>query len=158
MRGLSYADRLSALVLDRFETQRLRFDLIYLYKILFGKVDIEWSNMFEFAALSVTRGHCYKLFVERSRINIRQKFFCNRIVSVWNNLRAEPEHFCSLSAFINFVKNTNLSELDVNVALANVYIFYGSTVLRMFLLCLTRLGIIIQRKLSTSKVVMLLLE
>ena len=66
--------------------------------------------MFQFAALPVLRAYCYKLFVKRSRFNIRQNFFCNRIVSVWNNLRAEPEHFCSLSAFINSVKNTNLSE------------------------------------------------
>ena len=43
-----------------------------LYKILFGKVDIEWSSMFEFATMSVTRGHCYKPFVKRSRIIIRQ--------------------------------------------------------------------------------------
>ena len=91
MRGLPYADRLSALVLESLETRRLRLNLIYL-------------------ALSVTRGHCYNLFVERSHIIICQKFFCNRIVSVWNNLPAEPSHFCSLSALINFVKNTNLSE------------------------------------------------
>jgi hypothetical protein len=110
MRDLSYADRLSARVLESLETRRLRLDLIYLYKILFGKVDIEWSNMFEFAALSVTCGLCYKRFVKRSRNNIRQNFFCHRIFSVWNNLRAESEHFCSLSAFIHFVKNTNLSE------------------------------------------------
>ena len=57
MRGLSYADRLSALALESLETRRLRLDLIYLYKMLFGKVDIEWSSMFEFAAMSVTRGH-----------------------------------------------------------------------------------------------------
>jgi hypothetical protein len=71
MRGLSFADRLSALVLESLEARRLRLDLICLYKIWFGKVDIEWSNMFEFAALSVTRGHCYKRFVERSCIDIR---------------------------------------------------------------------------------------
>ena len=110
MRGLSYGDRLSALVLESLQTRRLRLGLIYLYKILFGKVDIEWNNMLEFAAMSVTRDHCYKLVVTRSRINIRQKLFCNRIVRVGNNLPVKPGHFCSLSAVKNFVKAANLSE------------------------------------------------
>jgi hypothetical protein len=120
MRGLSYAVRLSALVLESLETRRLRLDLIYLYKILYGNVDIEWSDMFEFAAMSVTRGHCYKRFVKRSRINIRQTFFCNRVVSVWNNLRAEPEHFCSCSLY-KFCRSRKPILMDVNVALAIVY-------------------------------------
>ena len=84
-KNLSYADRLSVPTLKNLETRRLRLDLIYFYKILFGKVDIEWSNMFEFAPMSVIRGPCYKRFVKRSRINIRhirQQFFCNRNVSV----------------------------------------------------------------------------
>ena len=110
MKSLSYADRLSALALESLEIRRLRLDLIYLYKILFGMVDIEWSSMFAFAPMSITRGHCYKHFVKRSRVNIRQQFFCNRIVSAWNNLPARPEHFCSLSVFISFVKAANLSE------------------------------------------------
>jgi hypothetical protein len=50
------------------------------------------------------------VFVKRSRINIRQKFFCNRIVGVWNDLPAGPEHFRSLSAFIRFVGTADLSE------------------------------------------------
>ena len=58
MKSLSYADRPGALMLESLETLRLRLELINLYKILFGKVDIEWSNMFEFAPMSVTRGHC----------------------------------------------------------------------------------------------------
>jgi len=62
---LSYANRLSALALESLETRRLRLDLIYLYKILFGEIDIEWSSMLEFAPMSVARGHCYKLFVKR---------------------------------------------------------------------------------------------
>jgi hypothetical protein len=63
MRDLSYADWLSALMLESLETRRLRLDLIYFYKILFGEIDIEWSNMFEFAPVSVPRGHCYKLLL-----------------------------------------------------------------------------------------------
>ena len=45
MRGLSYADRFSALVLESLETRRLRLDLIYLYKILFGKVPLRKNPM-----------------------------------------------------------------------------------------------------------------
>jgi len=65
MKSLSYADRLSFIALENLERRRLRLDLIYLYKILFGKVDIEWSSMFECVPMSATRGHCGKLSVTR---------------------------------------------------------------------------------------------
>ena len=38
---------------------------------------------------SKTRGHKHKLVVQHSRVDARQHFFCNRVVSVWNSL---PEY------------------------------------------------------------------
>jgi len=59
---------LYTLALESLETRRLRFDLTYLYKISFGKVDIEGSSMFEFVSISITLGHCCKSFVKLSQI------------------------------------------------------------------------------------------
>ena len=37
----------------------------------------------------ISRGHKHKLVVQHSRVDARQHFFCNRVVSVWNSL---PEY------------------------------------------------------------------
>lgn len=92
------------------ETRRLRLDLLYLYKILFGLIDIEWSSMFKFAPVSATRGHCYKLFIQRSRIDVRQKFFCNRVANAWNNLPAKPEHFRTYRTFKSFLSTLSITD------------------------------------------------
>ena len=69
VRGLSYAERLSALVLESLEIRRVRLDLIslYVYMILFGKVDIEWSNICfnSRPCLYCALTHCYKHFFKR---------------------------------------------------------------------------------------------
>ena len=62
---MSYADRMSVLQLDSLEMRRLRPDLLFAYKILFGLVDINWSNMFVRNEQSITRGHCYKLYMRK---------------------------------------------------------------------------------------------
>jgi ribonucleases P/MRP protein subunit RPP40 len=77
LRDMSYADRRNVLQLDSLEMRRLRLDLLFADKILFGLVDINWSNMFVRNEQSITRGHCYKLYAKTSRIDVRQNFFCN---------------------------------------------------------------------------------
>jgi len=104
------------------ETRRLRLDLMYLYKILFGKVDIEWSSMFECVPMSIRRGHCSKRFVKRSRINIRQQVFCSRIVSVWNNPPAGSEHVRTrppLTRFYKFCQSWKPISVDDTVVTTN---------------------------------------
>jgi len=73
--------------------------------------------MFEFVPMFTTRGHCCKRFVKRSRINIREQLvFCSRIVSVWNNLPAGPEHFRSLPCrFYKFCQSCKPICVDVTV-------------------------------------------
>jgi hypothetical protein len=59
--------------------RRLRLDLLFAYKILFGLVDINWSDMFVRNEQSITRGHCYKLYAKTSRIDVRQTFFATEL-------------------------------------------------------------------------------
>ena len=77
LRYLTYSDRIKFLKLDSLEERRLRFDLMFTYKILFGLVNVNWSNMFAFNVLTSTRGHSYKLYAKTSRVNVRHNFFCN---------------------------------------------------------------------------------
>jgi len=51
---------------------------------------------------SITRGNGYKLFGKISRVNIRHHYFCNRVVTVWNNLPATDVNFKSFRAFKTF--------------------------------------------------------
>jgi len=86
---LRYCERLATLGLDRLELRRLRFDLIYVYKILYGMVETDASIFFRVRNTStVTRGHSLKLFVPQSRLDVREYFFCHRVVHCWNSLPA----------------------------------------------------------------------
>jgi hypothetical protein len=105
---MSYIERLKKLQLESLETRRLRNDLLFTYKVLFGLASVDWSSMFSFNSFSITRGHGYKLFTKTSRVNIRHQFFCNRVVNVWNNLPATDVHFKSYRAFKAFLLNIDL--------------------------------------------------
>ena len=59
---VSWKTRLPTRV-DNFENlRRLHNDLIWCYKILFGLVDIDPTDFFEWSSAVHTRGHPYKLF------------------------------------------------------------------------------------------------
>ena len=68
--------------MDSLELRRLRFDLISVYKILFGMIETDVSALFVVNNDTVTRGHNHKLFVQQSRIDVRKYFFSNRVYSV----------------------------------------------------------------------------
>ena len=93
----SYLERLNVLALDSLEARRIYFDLIMVYKILYGLVDMNRNDYFTFAS-SRTRGHSMKLCVNYSRINCRKYFFSNRVINIWNSL---PENIVtSVSLFV----------------------------------------------------------
>jgi len=83
-----YNERLTLLNLPSLELCRLRLDLIWCYKILFGLISIhvDSADLFEVRQATVTRGHPYKLFKPQCTINARSSFFTQRIINVWNDL------------------------------------------------------------------------
>jgi hypothetical protein len=85
---LSYEDRLCRQKLPSLSYRRSRGDMIEVYKIMSGKYDPEISNIFQLQEQENrnTRGHKYKLFKPRCRLNIRKNSFCIRVVNMWNNL------------------------------------------------------------------------
>lgn len=107
----SYPERLVLLNLESLELRRLRCDLLYTYKLLFGMVDIDARDFFTFCNNGhCTRGHAYKLSMNYSRLDIRKFYFCERVVKPWNSLPAKPEHFTSIRCFKSFLSNVDLSE------------------------------------------------
>ena len=85
---LSNEDRLRRLKLLSLSYRRSRGDMIEVYKIMSGKYDPEISNIFQNQEQENrnTRGHKYKLFKPRCRLNIRKNSFCIRVVNMWNSL------------------------------------------------------------------------
>jgi len=109
---MTYADIIHFLKLDSLEEQQLHFYIIFTYRILFGLVNMNCSDMFAFNDFTVTRGHSYKLYAKTSRINVRHNFFCNRVVNIWNRLTASDSNFKTLKSFKSFLAAQTLTALS----------------------------------------------
>ena len=88
-RGKSYEQRLRDLGLFSLERRRLRGDLIEVFKIKKGLSGLDARDFFVEAPKVGTRGHEHKLMKQHCRLNIRARFFSNRIVNGWNSLPRE---------------------------------------------------------------------
>ena len=97
LRNVSYCDSLNQLKLHTLELRRLHLDFLFCYKVVFGLVSVNFTDFFQFSVTS-TRGHKYKLFKPRCTSSLRQKFFVDRVISVWNALPSTV-NFSKLSVF-----------------------------------------------------------
>ena len=80
---LSYHERLKRLNLNTLELRRHQGDLIETFKILKEFEGIPVNSFFGLNN-SVTRGNSLKLNKLRSRLNIRQNNFSQRVINAWN--------------------------------------------------------------------------
>ena len=88
---LSYEERLRKMDLPSLTFKRNRGDAIEVYKYLHGIYNVDCSDLLPLHESSslVTRGHSLKLAKRSSRTQLRQNFFSNRVVKLWNNLPEE---------------------------------------------------------------------
>jgi len=98
----SYSKRLSLPVrkLPSLELRRLRFDLIYCYKIIFGLIDIDCT---EIRTASVIEGHPYKIYKRHCSYTVRPSFFSERVIDVRNGLSDSVD----FSSFVKFKSSVN---------------------------------------------------
>ena len=101
IRHLTYPESLAKLKLLKMRDRVLRGDLIETYKILTKKVDIDSEKLFVKHEDSKTREHHLKLRKKRSHLLLRSNFFCNRVLTSWNNL---PESVILVETTNNFKK------------------------------------------------------
>ena len=106
--GHSYRDRLQLLDLDTLEIRRIRADLILMYKIVHGLMDIDITKFFTYNT-SCTRGHPLKIDIQHARINCRKYFYINRTTPIWNSLSTEIVQTSSLRNFKKLLLNVDLS-------------------------------------------------
>jgi hypothetical protein len=105
---LNYPARLALLKVDSLELRRLRADLIFVYKIVFGLIDLKVDDFFSLAPIN-HRGHNYKLFLPRCELEVRRQFFSSRVIHPWNSLDPVKTNFKNLSLFRKSLLNNELS-------------------------------------------------
>lgn len=96
-----YFDRLKSLNVQSLEARRIMFDLILVFKMFKGFVDLSINDFF--SPRPVNRGHPFQLRpMYRPLCNVTQYFFSYRVFSVWNSL---PEHFVFSSSVKEFKRH-----------------------------------------------------
>ena len=103
MAYVSYDERLRRLDLFNFKGRLIRTDLILVWKIINKQCAIESDKMFTFVS-SARRGHKYKLFVPRTRLEVRRRFFSVRVISSWNSLSDDTVEADNINRFKSLLK------------------------------------------------------
>ena len=99
-RHLPYEERLQHFRLMTLKTRRLRFDLICVYRILNGFMNVDPSRFLPFwTEIHVVCGHAKKLFLCFSRLDVRRHFFSQRVISTWNELPISCVNAKSVNSF-----------------------------------------------------------
>ena len=81
------------------EDRRVRADLIEVYKIAHGSSPVSFNTFFQRSHNSSTRGHSLKLHKRRTNTDLRQHFFTERIINIWNMLDEDTVSAKTVNSF-----------------------------------------------------------
>ena len=109
LKDLTYCQRLAKLKLDSLELRRVRLDLIFTYKLVFGLTDLNLSDFFLLRSDTRSRGHPYKIYLPGCSSMIRHSFFSYRAARIWNGLPKDSTNFSSLILFKRSLRSNVLA-------------------------------------------------
>jgi len=119
VKHLPFETRLQKLKLWPLEDRHIRPDLIEVFKIIHGLSSVNFSTFFEYSTHNRTRDHSVKLNKKRSRLDLRQHFFSERVINIWNSLDNKTVTATSLNYFKSYLdivhKDGSFSELRQSV-------------------------------------------
>jgi len=103
-------ERLLRLNIPSLALRRLQLDLIFCYKIVFGRICTNFDDFSTFSPSPQTRGRPYKLYKSRCThaVPVRRNFFVERVVDVWNYI-PPTVNFASLPTFKSSLKSVDFS-------------------------------------------------
>ena len=90
LKSAEYEERLMELDMTTLEERRHQTDMLYVYKILNGREDVDKANWFSMASegIRTTRvaAHKLNLKVTHGRLDVRKNFFSVRVTGLWNDI------------------------------------------------------------------------
>jgi hypothetical protein len=99
IKSLSYRDQLNHLGLLSLRARRLRYQIIVIFKLLRGLLNMKLSDFFEIIQSSNTRGHNLRIRAKFSSHNYRLHFFTVSAIDLWNQLSQDDVDFQTVQAF-----------------------------------------------------------
>jgi hypothetical protein len=112
-RGMSYENRLKKVGLTTLETRRIRADILEVYKIMNGLEGVLEKDFFT-RDRGGRRGHRFKLFKKRVRLDIAKYSFANIVCNSWNNLPKYVVEAPSINVFKNRLDDYLKNKLGLN--------------------------------------------
>ena len=101
IRHRPYQERLRLLELPSLYYRRRRGDMVTVYKLFHGGMDVSPEDFFKRNESELTRGHGWKLYKSRARTLTRRNAFSTRIVNDWNSLSSSVVSAETLNSFKN---------------------------------------------------------
>jgi hypothetical protein len=109
LKHLTYFERLASLGLEPLELRRLRFDLIYYFKIFNHLTPLDPDEVFiAYQPISSSRSSPYLQRPTKASNRILSILFY-RCISAWNNLPGNLRHVSSLPGFKRGLRDVDLS-------------------------------------------------
>ena len=115
MKDLSYLEQLRALDIFSLSARRIRYQLIFVYKLRHNLIDLDVNDFFSFRVSSQLRGHDSQLYHDYAFHNYRLRFFTHFVGTYWNKLSQDVINSCSIAQFKKkltpFLRDVELCEL-----------------------------------------------
>jgi len=110
--NMTYEERLKYLNLHSLKGRRIRGDLIQMFKIFHGIVDVDVHSLFTFSHTNITRNSEGKVFIKQCNTNKRKFSFACRVANNWNALPANTKFAPNVNSFKSLLeKDSKLLEL-----------------------------------------------
>lgn len=99
LNDLDYRSKLRKLNLLSLNARRLRYKLIFMFKMLRGLIDLSPHDFVTFSTLHPSQENARKLLMPISRHDYRRYFFTVDVVNHWNSLTFDERNVKSVSLF-----------------------------------------------------------